>query len=302
MTFAGIFLALGALPVLAPASESAAKAVSAPVLFQPESIWPEGDDSAPAFTPDGKTVFFTHRDGANITIMMATLRNGVWSEPRVAPFSGQWRDIEPAMAPDGSYLVFISNRPAAAGGAPLDGFFGGQLQPRKGGNIWRVDRWGEGWSEPVGLSDAINSNSAIYSPAIAGDGSIYFNQPDPVTKKSHVYRAQATGDGYETPVAVSISDGGRPGYDVAVAPDESFLVFSASRAPAPKGQSLLFIAFRQNGEWSEPLPLDPHLVGIEARLSPDLKTLYFEAEDVAGAKTHGRIFKVPLQAYITPHG
>lgn len=123
-----------------------------------------------------------------------------------------------------------------------------------------------------------------------------------MTRKSHVYRAQAKDGGYETPVALSISDGAHPGYDVAVAPDESFLVFSASRAPASEGQSLLFIAFRRNGEWSEPRALDPNLEGIEARLSPDLETLYYETNDVSGAKTHGRIFQVPLQAYVPPHG
>ena len=298
-------LVLGAVPVWAAAqgmsSASVSKAAPAAELFPPEATWPEGGDSAPAFTPDGKTVFFTHRDDA-ITIMMATLHDGVWSRPQVAPFSGRWRDIEPAMAPDGSYLVFISNRPATAGGAPLDGYFGGKVQPGQGGNIWRVDRRGDGWGEPVRLPDIVNSHSAIYSPAVAGDGSLYFNQPDPVTKKSHVYRAQAKGHGYEAPVALSISDGMHPGYDVAVAPDESFLVFSASRAPAAANQSLLFVAYRRNGEWTEPQALDPHLEGIEARLSPDLKTLYFEAEGVSHGKKHGRIFQVPLQAYVPSHG
>lgn len=301
LPIACILLALGSLSAAAaPLAEQAAsttRAAQAPTLFQPEAAWPGGDDSAPAFTPDGSTVFFTHRSGA-ITIMMATLHNGVWSQSQIAPFSGKWRDIEPAMAPDGSYLVFISNRPAKAGGAPLTGYFGGQSQPGKGGNIWRVDRKGNGWGEPVRLPDIINSNSAIYSPAVAGDGSIYFNQPDPVTKKSHVYRAQATSHGFEAPVALSISDGTHPGYDVAVAPDESFLVFSANRAPAAKDQSLLFVAFRRNGKWTEPQTLDPHIEGLEARLSPDLQTLYFEADDPSGTKTHGRIFQAPLHAYI----
>ncbi|GLQ89802.1 TolB family protein [Dyella flagellata] len=269
-------------------------------LFEPEAVWPSGSDSAPAFTPDGKTVFFTHRDDA-ISIMMARLRNDVWSKPQVAPFSGKWRDIEPAMAPDGSYLVFVSNRPTKAGGAPLDGYFGGRTRPGAGGNIWRVDRKGDVWGEPMRLPDVINSNSAIYSPAVAADGSIYFNQPDPVTRKSHVYRAQAKRNGFETPVALSISDGTHPGYDVAVAPDESFLVFSANRAPAAQDQSLLFVAFQRNGKWTEPQALDPHLEGIEARLSPDLKTLYFQADDATQSKTHGRIFQVPLHAYIAPH-
>lgn len=296
---------LGAMPLSAVAQGaspvSMAKVAPTAKLFQPEAGWPEGDDSAPAFTPDGKTVFFTHRDGA-ITIMMATLHDGVWSKPQVAPFSGRWRDIEPAMAPDGSYLVFVSNRPATASGAPLDGYFGGKVQPGKGGNLWRVDRRGDGWGEPVRLPDIVNGNSAIYSPAVAGDGSIYFNQPDPVTKKSHIYRAQARGDSFEVPVALSISDGMRPGYDVAVAPDESFLVFSASRAPAGPNQSLLFVAFRRNGEWTEPQALDPYLEGIEARFSPDLKTLYFETDDVSHDKPHGRIFQVPLRAYVPSHG
>ncbi len=292
----------GAWPALAMAGQPAAATVAAPTarLFEPEAAWPAGDDSAPAFTPDGRTVFFTHRDGA-ITIMMSTLHDGVWSQPRVAPFSGRWRDIEPAMAPDGSYLVFVSNRPAEPGGEPLTGWFGGQSQPDKGGNIWRVDRRGDGWGEPVRLPDIINSNPAVYSPAIAADGSLYFNQPDPVTKKSHVYRAQAKGRGFEAPVALSISDGTHPGYDVAVAPDESFLVFSANRDPATKGQSLVFVAFRREGQWTEPLALDPHLEGIESRFSPDLETLYVEAKDGTGAEAHGRIFQVPLRAYLPAH-
>src|SRR5690349_8694259 len=82
-------------------TEPEIKAAPAPKLFPPEAAWPDGDDSAPSFTPDGKTVFFTHRAGT-VSIMMATMCNGIWSTPQVAPFSGKWRDIEPYMAPDGS--------------------------------------------------------------------------------------------------------------------------------------------------------------------------------------------------------
>ena len=163
----------------------------APVLFAPETAWPAGSDASPAFTPDGKTVFFTHAVGAARTIMLSHFNGDAWSAPRAAPFSGSWRDIEPAMAPDGSYLVFISNRPVQAGGEALTGFWAGAPRPGAGGNIWRVNREGEGWGRPVRLPDIVNSHSAIYSPALARDGSIYFNQPDPVTRKSHIYRAQA---------------------------------------------------------------------------------------------------------------
>jgi Tol biopolymer transport system component len=285
--------------------------VGASKLFAPESYWPEGSDACPAFTPDGRTVLFTHSTGAVRSIMISHLRKGVWSTPEVASFSGTWRDIEPAMAPDGSYLVFISNRPAIAGGEPLTGFFGGASRPGAGGNIWRVNREGDGWGEPVRLPNIVNGNSAIYSPAIARDGSIYFNQPDPITKRSHIYRAQATNHGFDTPIALTISDGTIAGYDAAIAPDESFIVFSSDRAPASPGQSLLFVAFAQNRNWTVPQALQPATEGLEARFGPNLKILYFSAEtpssksDSTDTPRSSRIFQIPMllktQNAIGPH-
>lgn len=271
-------------------------------LFSPEAFWPAGRDAAPAFTPDGKTVFFTHGDPSFQGIMVSHLHKGIWSTPVPASFSGKWRDIEPYMAPDGSYLLFISNRPAEPGGAPLDGYFSGKVQPKAGGNLWRVDRVGDGWGEPVRLPDSVNTNSAIYSPAIAGDGSIYFNQPDPVTRRNRIYRAQAVPGGFEPPVAVSITDNGLTGYDAAVAPDESFIVFSSSRPPAKPGQSLVFISYRRNGSWSDPKPVQPIIEGLEARLSPDMRTLYVSAEppqkptDKARVAQPWRIFRTRFHA------
>jgi len=290
------------------------RAIDAPKLFPPEAEWPTGSDASPAFTPDGRTVFFTHAVGTARTIMMSHLRDGTWSRPEVAPFSGTWRDVEPAMAPDGTYLVFISNRPAEAGGKALDGFFGGAARPGAGGNIWRVDRQGGAgreWSTPVRLPSIVNSHSAIYSPALAQDGSVYFNQPDPITKKSHIYRAQSTRDGFLAPVPLGISHGEVADFDAAVAPDESFVVFSSVRPPAPPGQPVLFISFRKAGDWTAPAVLEPVTAGLEARLSPDLATLYFSTEvppshpegtgqSAGGGDPVSRIFVRPLEARADP--
>ena len=270
-------------------------------LFPPEADWPAGRDASPAFTPDGGTVFFTHGDGDARTIMISRRRDGHWSAPQPASFSGVWRDIEPYMAPDGSYLVFISNRPATPGGTPLDGYFSGKIQSRAGGAIWRVDRKGDEWGEAVRLPDIINSNSSIYSPALTSDGSVYFNQPDPVTRTSHIYRAQARAAGFDEPMALAISDPTTSEYDAAVAPDDSFMVFSSARPPAKPGQSLMFIAFRCHGAWSDPKPIEPSVRGIEARFSPDMKTLYFQAEmtttsGVAIGAPSARIFEMPFRS------
>lgn len=126
-----------------------------------------GIERCPGFHTRWQNCFFQHWHDGNGTIMVSRLQGGKWSKPEPAAFSGQWRDIEPAMAPDGSYLVFSSNRPATEGGKAIDGFFQGKAQPGKGGNLWRVNKTRDGWSEPVRLPDELNSNTAIYSPSVA---------------------------------------------------------------------------------------------------------------------------------------
>jgi hypothetical protein len=37
-------------------------------LFAPESAWPAGSDASPAFTPDGRTVLFTHGNGSVLSL------------------------------------------------------------------------------------------------------------------------------------------------------------------------------------------------------------------------------------------
>jgi Tol biopolymer transport system component len=272
-----------------------------PTLFAPERGWPAGMDASPAFTPDGSTVFFTHAEGERRTIMVSHLRNGTWSMPEPASFSGTWRDIEPAMAPDGTYLIFISNRPAVPGGKPLDGFFGGQARPGMGGALWRVDRKGDGWSEPVRLPDIVNNNPATYSPAVGADGSVYFNWPDPVTRRSHLYWARAEGNGFRAPEPLPISDGTISDFDAVVAPDQSFIIFSSPRPPAKPGTAILFVSYRRGGGWTPPQPLGSGIKGYEARLSPDLKILYFSDDAPAGSEGEAgqtRIYQIPLQGLI----
>src|ERR1700744_4287945 len=161
-----------------------------PEMFAPGVIFGPVDDASPTFTPDGKTVYF-HRGGVALgrVILGSHLLNGKWSAPVIAPFSGQWGDIEPAMAPDGSSLIFASNRPATPGGKALNGFYNNQVAPQGGGNLWRTDRRDNPWSKPYRLPDIINSDSAVFSPAITADGSLYFMKPVGDTGKFHIYRS-----------------------------------------------------------------------------------------------------------------
>jgi len=254
-----------------------------PQIFAPGVISGPANDAAPAFAPDGKTVYFFRSNGSDYNILVSHLRGARWSTPEVASFSGQWRDLEPAMSPDGSFLVFASSRPTDGGGKPLDGTWGGTNHPGKGGNLWRVNRKGTGWSAPVRLPDEINFSSAVFSPAVATDGSIYFMAATGEGGKFQLYSSEFQNDAYQTAKPLPFSPGKFSDVDATVAPDQSFIVFSSNRPP--ESQTLgSFIAFRKDGAWGEPVDLGSEVNGLggitEAKLGPDGHSLYFASSYV----------------------
>src|SRR5271156_4427821 len=87
----------------AAVTDGAAGAVigPAPELFSPGVISGPANDGSPTFAPDGNTVYFTRSTAAWGVILESHKSQGKWSEPQVAPFSGEWSDSSPGMAPDG---------------------------------------------------------------------------------------------------------------------------------------------------------------------------------------------------------
>lgn len=251
-----------------------------PEVFAPGVISRAAHEAAPAFTPDGRTVYFQRSNPAQSTILGSHLGDGAWSTPVVAPFSGTWNDMEPAMAPDGSYMIFVSSRPITRDGKPIDGFFNGKRQPGQGGNLWRVDRRPGGWGAPQRLPAVINAGTTVFAPSIARDGSLYFMHPDPKTGRFRLYRAQWRDGSYQAPQPLPFSTGASTDVDPAVDPDERFLVFGSGRAPA-SGMDL-FIVFRGRKGWGTPVHMGDSVNApgsdAEPRLSPDGRTLYFSSE------------------------
>jgi Tol biopolymer transport system component len=250
-----------------------------PRIFAPGVISGPAHDSAPAFTPDGKTVVFGRSSAAAAFLLISHKTNRGWSEPQIAPFSGQWLDMEPAMSPDGTYLIFASNRPAVPGARPVDGEMNGKSQPGEGSNLWRVDRTPAGWGVPARLPDTINASGSTYSPSIAGDGTLYFMRPNPATHKFQLFEADQK---YSEVRELSFSDGSETDVDPAVARDRSFMVFGSGRHA--KKDIDLFITYRIRQGWGEPIYLGDSINSAqsdaEPRLSPDNQTLYFSSDRV----------------------
>lgn len=238
----------------------------------------------PVFEPECGGFYFVRSNSEDAVILYSHRAGKNWNAPQLASFSGVWRDIEPSLAPDGKYLIFASNRPVLPGQTALDGSYKG-APPQGGGNLWKVTRVAGKWSEPQRLPDLINSSDSVFSPSIAGDGSLYFMKPDAAAGGVfHLYRSQWRDGAYLEPQRLSFSAGEKGDFDPAVAADESYLVFSSMRPPAEPGKTALFLVVKQGNDWGEPIPLADKLgtgvFGIEAKLSPEGRTLYFSNNHV----------------------
>lgn len=214
-------------------------------------IHPDSDDTL-AFTPDGNTVFFDRSVGPHKTVMVSRKMDGHWSTPEVASFSGHWFDQDPVVSPDGSYLLFNSDRPTTPGGQPLtqDYFVGGKAP---GSNIWKVERKGSAWGTPVWLGPTINDDPFVDFASIAADGALYFIRWDKQARAMHIWRSLYRNGNYLPAARVALGDPDVSTHDPAIAPDQSFIVFDYGKTKGGLGR--LCIAFRQGDHWSRPIDL-----------------------------------------------
>jgi hypothetical protein len=272
-------LAAACVTLLGVSLAAPATDLPSPEVFAPGVVSGAANEDSAAFTPDGATVFFDRINWPNAVILESHKVNGTWSAPTIAPFSGQWLDHDPAMAPDGSFIVFTSNRPDVEGGKPVDAVMAnGKVSPGSGGHLWRVDRKGNGWGEPVRLPDAVNSSSRTYAPSVAADGSVYFQRPGN-DDDFRLFRTQYRDGHYMPPEPVLLGAASAHKLDPAIAPDESFIVFDANYA-GKDDPDRLYIAFREGDHWSQPVDLGN---GINVKspwgshLGPDHRTLYFSS-------------------------
>ena len=276
-----------------------------PVLFA-EGVVSTGEyESHPAFTPDGRTLYFVRStpEFTDWTIHVTHHADGRWSTPTVAPFSGKHRDADPFITADGQHLYFISDRPVGD-------------EPKEDMDIWVADRKEDGeWGEPRNLGAPVNTAFSEWFPTVASSGTLYFGSGRPGGHGAHdLYRAARTDDRFAEPVNLGPDvNSAADEFEPCVAPDESFLVFMAAGRPDSRGGGDLYISHRKDGGWTPAKNLGPTINGpgleISAYLSPDGASFFFssarEAEDSApGARADrprnglGDIYQMDLAALL----
>jgi Tol biopolymer transport system component len=231
------------------------------------------EHSAPAFSPDGKTVIWgiVDRDKPSVLLEMKKI-DGKWARPQPVSFSAKTSDdMYPAFSVDGKKLYFGSRRPLPSG-APVNDI-----------RIWVVEYTSSGWGTPLPL-DSIVSQGFEYAHSISKRGTIFFStrKVDTGRPSWQIYYSKLVNGKYQQPekLAPAINDGSYVDGPY-VSPDERFLIFESDREGG-MGSNDLYICFKQkDGSWGIPKNMGPKVNSSFserfAGLSPDGKCFFFSS-------------------------
>lgn len=130
-------------------------------------------ESSPAFTNDGRTIYFTRNNYAQgvkrtdkngtirLKIYKSEKRGDSWSDPVELPFNNDEYSVShPALSPDNKKLYFASDMPGTTGFSDL----------------WVVDILDDNeYSEPRNLGPKVNTEGRENFPYISKKGNLYFS-------------------------------------------------------------------------------------------------------------------------------
>lgn len=170
-------------------------------------------------------------------------KDGQWTAPKVASFSGKYRDLEPFLAPDGLTLYFVSNRKDTTSNSV-----------KKDVDIWYVTRKSKThpWSTPKNIGAPINTNANEFYPSVTAKGDLFFTAQYANTKgKEDIYVSRRVNGQYTTPVSLSNAINSKTyEFNAYVAPDESYIIFTSYGRKDDMGRGDLYISRKDgNGKW-----------------------------------------------------
>ena len=248
-----------------------------PVLFAPGIVSTGSREWSSSFTPDGKFYCFGLSGPPKNAILFMKEKDGLWTEPTAAPFSGTYSEYDFNLTPDGSKLLYTSHRPPSGIGAE-----------KSDSDIWMVERTASGWGEPRPLGSPINTDNRELYPSMTHDGTLYFFSNRPGGRGgSDVYRARFVDGKFTEPE--NLGDGintEENESDPFVAADESFIIVTSSR-PGGFGRGDLYVSFRgEDGSWGTLINLGETINTADTEfcpsITPDGKYIFFTSTRAPG--------------------
>jgi hypothetical protein len=214
-----------------------------PKVFAPGKVSIETQfEFGAVFSYDRSEFYYAVEINGKADTRVMKYENGSWSKPVKILVHDVYSYNDPFLTPDNKKLFFISDRPLTGTGA------------KKDYDIWYIERQGSKWSEPKNAGKNINSDKNEYYISFTKTGKMYFssNTQDNDGKNNYDIYSSEFKNGEFLPSIKLGSEINSSSYeaDVFVAPDESYLVFSANR-PGGLGSGDLFVSFRNpHGTWA----------------------------------------------------
>jgi hypothetical protein len=181
---------------------------------------------------------------------------GKWTAPKAASFSGQHKDLEPFLSPDGLKLFFASNR-----------VNNNSSEIKKDMDIWYVTRKSliGDWSAPKNIGPMINTSADEFYPSVTSKGDLYFTASYENTKgKEDIYVSRFVNNSYTKPTSLSNNiNSEKYEFNAFIAPDESFIIFTSYGRKDDLGRGDLYIS--RKGKENQWLPAEHLANGINTK-------------------------------------
>ncbi|MEN8247636.1 MAG: hypothetical protein ABFS32_01785 [Bacteroidota bacterium] len=198
-----------------------------------------------AISPDGNELYFTAQSTRQdfSAILISTKQVEGWNKPKVASFSGKYRDLEPFLSHDGLLMYFASNRPVP-----------GRENEKPNFDIWKVERatLTSKWSTPENLGTSINSELNEYYPSITKSGNLYFTADRDGTKGNEdIFFSIIEGGQYSEPKSLpeAINTKGYE-FNSFVDYNEQYIIYTGYGRENGFGGGDLYISKKNDqGEW-----------------------------------------------------
>lgn len=195
-----------------------------------------------AISPDGNELFYTLQSPMGLfqTIVYSKKNaQGQWSAPEVAPFAGNFSDLEPAFSADGKKIYFSSNRPIE--GTELKDF-----------DIWMVEKENGTWSTPKNLGSPVNTPENEFYPSITRSGNLYYTATyKNGIGKEDIFMAKWDNGHYLDPIPMDTAVNSKMyEFNAFVSPDEDFILFTSYGRKDDMGRGDLYMSKKDaNGSW-----------------------------------------------------
>lgn len=199
-----------------------------------------------------------------------------WSKPELLSFSGQYRDIEPFLSPDGLRLYFSSNRPLNEADSIVKDY-----------DIWYAERksLSAEWSKPKNIGEPVNTIHNEFYPSVTDNQNIYFTSDGPQSMgKDDIFFSKWSGEKYDNPIPLD-SNINSTGYEfnAFVAPNEDFIIYTIYGRKDGLGSGDLYISTKgKDGRWAKANTLGSDINSGQMDYCPfvDLQsnTLYFTSK------------------------